>query len=121
MLNLENIDNLGICSRFYAHLPVRDLFFTEVGHYAPLRANPSIGAEEAYLLYQDVPFVIQRGDLLRAANSGRTPPELMGGYYLLLVRTVGQRRHLRANQRDASNGRSPAVFRELAHTAYVSR
>jgi hypothetical protein len=35
MLDLENIDELGICSRFYAQLPTRDVFFTEVGRYAP--------------------------------------------------------------------------------------
>lgn len=122
MLNLENIDNLGICSRFYAHLPVRDLFFTEVGHYAPLTANPSIGAEEAYLLYQDVPFVIQRGDLLRAANNGRTPAELMGGYYRLLARDPEDNDVVYARTgRDASEyKRDPRLFFEnLAHTAYL--
>jgi hypothetical protein len=122
MLNLENIDTLGICSRFYAHLPVRDLFFTEVGHYAPLTAHPTIGAEEAYLLYQNVPFVIQRGDLLRAANGGHTPAELMGGYYRLLARDPHDRDVVYARtERDASEFRNdPRLFFEnLAHPAYV--
>ena len=122
MLNLENIDSLGICSRFYAHLPVRDLFFTEVGHYAPLTANPAIGAEEAYLLYQNVPFVIQRGDLLRAANNGRTPAELMGGYYRLVARDPhGNDVVYARTERDASEFRNdPRLFFEnLAHPAYV--
>jgi hypothetical protein len=122
MLGLENIDNLGICSRFYAHLPVRDLFFTEVGHYAPLTARVSIGAEEAYLLYQDVPFIIQRGDLLRAANDGRTPAELMGGYYRLLARDPLDYDVLYARtERDASEyKKDPRLFFEnLAHPAYV--
>jgi hypothetical protein len=124
MLNLENIDNLGICSRFYARLPAQDLFFTEVGHYAPLTAHASIGAEEAYLLDQDVPFVIQRGDLLRGANDGHVPAELMGGYYRILARdpfdndVIYQR-----TARDASAYKTnPHLFFEnLAHTAYVQR
>jgi hypothetical protein len=36
MLDAENIDDLGICSRFYAELPTRDVFFTEVGRFMPL-------------------------------------------------------------------------------------
>lgn len=88
MLDADNVDDLGICSRFYAQLPTLDVYFTEVGRYAPLTARPVVEATEAYLLYHDVPFVIQRSDLLRSANDGRVPQELMGGYYAL-VEEVG--------------------------------
>lgn len=124
MLNLENIDNLGICSRFYARLPVRDLFFTEVGHYAPLTSRPSIGAEEAYLLYHDVPFIIQRADLLRGAHDGHMPAELMGGYYRLLARDPHDYDAIFARtERDASEYKTnPRLFFEnLAHTAYIEQ
>lgn len=119
MLDLDNIDDLGICSRFYAQLPTRDVFFTEVGRYAPLTAKPIIEATEAYLLYQDVSYVIQRADLIRAAHGGRTPSELMGGYYTLLEAVGDSDVIYRRTDRDASEyKREPRLFTEnLAHVA----
>ncbi len=117
MLDADNVDDLGICSRFYAQLPTRDVFFTEVGRYAPLTAAPVVEATEAYLLYQDVPFLIQRSDLLRSANGGRVPAALIGGYYEL-IETVGDTDAIyRRSGRDAAvYKQDPSAFTEnLAH------
>ncbi len=72
MLDLDNVDDLGICSRFYAELPTTDVWFTEVGRYAPLTDRRSLRATDAYLLYRDVPFVMVRDDLIRNANDGQS-------------------------------------------------
>jgi hypothetical protein len=65
MLDLENIDDLGICSRFYADLPTTDTFYTEVGMYEPLTAGRVMHAGEAYLLYQNAQYLLVRSDLVR--------------------------------------------------------
>jgi len=121
MLDLENIDELGICSRFYAQLPTRDVFFTEVGRYAPLTPKPIVEGTEAYLLHRDVQFVIQGVKLLRGANSGRVPEQLMGGYYTLVDTIEGSEAIYRRTERDASEyKREPRLFTEnLAHAANV--
>jgi hypothetical protein len=122
MLDLDNIDDLGICSRFYAKLPTRDVFFTEVGRYATLKTGPSVRAPEAYLLYHDVPFIIQRNDLLRNANDNTIPQELLGGYYTLAQRVGDTDTIYARTSRDASEyRRDPRLFAEnLAHVANLS-
>ncbi len=81
VLDLDNIDNLGICSTFFAELPTTDIVFTEVGRYGPLTDKPSLRAGDAYLLYREPTFVIERSDLLRPANGGHAPPEILWGRY----------------------------------------
>lgn len=123
MLDLDNIDALGICSRFYAQLPTRDVFFTEVGRYAPLTSKPIVEATEAYLLHHNVQFVLHDVRLLRVANNGGIPKELMGGYYTL-VEAIGSIEALyRRTEQDASEyKREPRLFTEnLAHVANVRR
>ncbi len=122
-LDLNNVDDLGICSRFYAELPVTDVFFTEVGKYAPLSAKRSLRAADAYLLYLDVRYVIQRGDLLRAANGGVAPDELMGGYYALVGVTPGgaDAVYRRTPRSTAAFRHDPRLFREnLVHPSYIT-
>ncbi len=119
MLDAENVDDLGICSRFYAQLPTLGVFFTEVGRYAPLTTAPVVEATEAYLLYQDVPLLIQRADLLRSGNGGRVPATLIGGYYEL-IESVGDTDAIyRRSGRDAAvYKQDPSAFTEnLAHVA----
>ena len=53
MLDVDNIDDLGICSRFYAELPTTDLYFTEVGRYSPLTNSRQLRAGEAYLAVRE--------------------------------------------------------------------
>ena len=79
---MENIDDLGICSSFVAGLPTTDVYFTGVGRYSPLTDQPILRAAHAYLLYQDVQFVIARADLLWRANGDRWPDTLLDGYFV---------------------------------------
>jgi hypothetical protein len=86
MLDLDNIDDLGICSKFYAKLPTTDVFFTEVGRYEPVTDKPVFRAGEAYLLYREPRFLVVPEDLLRKANMNRIPDEVLGGFYRILFR-----------------------------------
>lgn len=81
MLDLDNIDDLGISSKFFAKLPTTDVFFTEVGRYAPLTHKPVFRAGEAYLLYREPRFIVTPADLLRNANTNQIPEEILGGFY----------------------------------------
>jgi len=83
MLDAENIDDLGICSRFYAELPTRDVFFTEVGRFMPLTNNDTRSAGLSYLLYRRPALIIEREDLLRPSNNLEIPPYILGGAYQL--------------------------------------
>jgi hypothetical protein len=73
MLDVENIDDLGICSRFIARLPTTDVYFTGVGRYSPLTDAPVIRTAHAYLLHQRVSVIIEPEDLITKANADRIP------------------------------------------------
>jgi hypothetical protein len=121
MLDANNVDDLGICSRFFADLPSTDVIFTEVGKYQPLSPAPPRRAGEAYLLYQDVRFLIVRGDLLRSAN-GLVPRSLLGGHFELAARDErGDNMLYRRTTMPADSFRTdPRSFLEdLAHVSYV--
>jgi hypothetical protein len=90
MLDADNIDDLGICSRFYARLPTTDVFFTEVGRYSPLTDAPAVGAAGAYLLYQQPALIVARQDLLKSSNNGRVPDTLLAGSYRLAETTKSE-------------------------------
>ena len=81
MLDLENIDDLGICSGFVARLPTTDVYYTGVGRYSPLTNEPVIRTAHAYLLYQNVQFLVTPMDLLLKANHGRVPEFLLDGAF----------------------------------------
>jgi hypothetical protein len=121
MLHADNIDDLGICSRFYAELPTTDVIFTEVGRYQPLTPASPRRAGEAYLIYQDAQFLLVRRQLLRAANSFE-PRVLLGGYYELLDsdeqgdNAIFRRTGLPA---DAFQTTPDAFLEDLAHVSYV--
>jgi len=121
MLDLRNIDDLGICTRFYAEMPTTDVFFTEVGRYEPLTDNPVLTAGQAYLLYRDVQYVLVRMDLLTKANGAMVPPTLMGGFYALAaVDGEHQNAVYRRTSRPAgAYGSDPDSFRE--NVAHISR
>ncbi len=124
LLDVENVDDLGICSRFEAALPTTDVFFTEVGRYSPLTDAPVVGAAQAYLLYRDVRLLISRTDLLTNANHGRVPQEVLGGYFRLLqLDPSGENALYERTPKDADAFRKdPSLFREnLAHFSHVLR
>jgi hypothetical protein len=78
VLDVENIDDLGICSDFVAKLPTTDVYYTGVGRYSPLTNQPVVRTAHAFVLYHDVGFVISATDLLYKANRGTLPEALLG-------------------------------------------
>ena len=122
MLDVNNIDDLGICSRFYAELPTTDVYFTEVGRYAPLTNSPNVRASQAYLLYDNVQFVLARTDILVRANADVIPRSLFGGYYELveLDRDRENAIYRRTAKRADEYETNPQAFLEnVAHVSYI--
>jgi len=84
MLDADNIDDLGICSRFVADLPTSDVVFTGVGRYSPLTNGPALRAANAYVLYLAPELVIAQRENLRAANRGEIPQRILRDHYAQL-------------------------------------
>ena len=120
MLDANNIDDLGICSRFPADVPTTDLYFTEVGRYVPLTNKGTLRPVDAYFLYENVQFVMSRTDILFRANYGSIPSALFGGEYTLVGTDPGE---LNAVYRRREGDRAtiePHMFAEnLAHVSYL--
>lgn len=106
LLDVENIDDLGICSRFVARLPTTDIYYTGVGRYSPLTNQPVLRTAHAYLVYQDVQFVIAPTDILARANGNQIPPAILDGLFAL-------------DALDAS--RQNAIYRRTGKTADAYR
>jgi hypothetical protein len=81
MLGVDNVEDLGVCTRFIARMPTTDVMFTEVGRYSPLTNSTALRAANAYLLYRSPDFIIIPLDNLRAANLGGVPHEILRGHY----------------------------------------
>lgn len=120
MLDVNNIDDLGICSRFPADVPSTDIYFTEVGRYAPLTNKRTLRPVEAYLLYENARFIMSRTDILARANHDAIPGALFGDRYQL-VGTDAQ--GLNAIYQRNPNGQvvvEPQLFTEnVAHVSYI--
>ncbi len=120
LLDVDNIDDLGICSRFVAELPASDMYFTEVGRYSPLTDAPVLRAAHAYLLYRDVRVIASRTDLLMHANRDRVPAEILNGFFRLYgIDASGANAVYVRSDKPADRYRSdPDAFQEnLAHTS----
>jgi hypothetical protein len=87
MLGARNIDDLGICTKFYAKLPTTDVVFTEVGRYSPLTPRPVLRAGDAYTLTRAPRLLLAPVGNIRSANGGRVPETVLGGGYHLLFST----------------------------------
>jgi hypothetical protein len=85
MLDADNVDDLGVCSRFVAHLPTTDVVFTEVGRYSPLTNRPALRAAHAYLLALAPEFIIEPYDNLDSANGGNIPETVLRSHYRRLL------------------------------------
>ncbi len=123
-LNLDNIDTLGICSRYYAELPARDVTYTEVGRYEPFTEAPIVTARGAYLLNQKPSLIIDSTIPLQRANGGVLPLTILAGHYTLLgVDRSGLKAVYRPTDRSVDEyRRSPDSFLiNLAHVSYVQR
>jgi hypothetical protein len=124
VLDVVNIDDLGVCSKFEAGLPTTDVYFTEVGRYSPLTDAPILNAAHAYLLYRDVRMLISRTDLLEKANDGHIPPELLDGYFRLAAVDASRQNALYARTEKDARGfrRDPSLFRQdLLHSSRIRR
>jgi hypothetical protein len=81
LLDVENIDDLGLCSEFFATSPTRDVIFTEVGRYQPLTRDLPLTSGHAYLLYREPHIIVGRRHLMESANGGNVPEDILGGTY----------------------------------------
>ena len=124
LLDVENIDDLGICSRFVARLPTTDVYYTGVGRYSPLTNQPVLRTAHAYLLYQDVRFLIAPADLLWKANGNSIPRLVLDGHFALeTLDASGQNAIYRRTGKPADvYQRDPGAFWEnLAHVSRLTR
>ncbi|HXT30929.1 MAG TPA: hypothetical protein VN716_16655 [Vicinamibacterales bacterium] len=124
LLDLENIDDLGICSRFIAELPTTDVYYTAVGRYSPLTDQPVLRTAQAYLLHQDVQFLVSPTDLLFKANHDSIPRSLLGGLFeRVALDASGANAIYRRTATPADQFRSdPSAFTEnLVHTTRLLR
>jgi hypothetical protein len=122
MLKLRNIDDLGICSKFYAKLPTTDVTFTDVGRYAPLTDRRAMRASDAYLLYREPEFVIVPTVMLRSANQDRVPQTLLAGAYELSFIDAADKNavYKRTTKSIQRFKQEPTWFLEnLAHVSHV--
>ena len=122
MLDLNNIDDLGICSGFYAALPSTDIYFTEVGRYAPLTNKPRLRVGQAYLVYRNAQFIMSGTDMLSRANGSAVPSGLFGGYYELAGTDVNGDLAIyrRTDKPAAAFATDPGTFVEnVAHISYL--
>ena len=123
-LDLNNIDDLGLCSRFYASLPSTDVYFTEGGRYVALTNKPRLRVHEAYLLYRNAQFILSGTDVLRRANGTAIPSRLLGDRYQLATTDA---RHdfavyRRIEQPPEEITAAPRTFVEnVAHVSYLRR
>jgi hypothetical protein len=123
VLEAENLDDLGICSKFEAKLPTTDIYFTEVGRYSPTIPGP-VMAPEAYLLHYDARFLIVRLDLLTHANNDRRPKTVLGDHYRLMAidRDSENAVYERTDKPVDAYRHNPSTFVEnLVHVSSVAR
>jgi hypothetical protein len=124
MLKLHNIDDLGICSKFYAKLPTTDVMFTDVGRYAPLTDKRAMRASDAYLLYREPEYVIVPTVMLRSANDDRVPETLLADSYKLAFVDSADRHavYQRTSKSVQRFKTEPKWFLEnLAHVSHVKQ
>jgi hypothetical protein len=116
MLNARNVDDLGICTKFYAKLPTTDVVFTEVGRYSPLTEREALRASEMYTVSRAPRLLLEPGGNLRAANRGKVPPTVLGGAYRLLFSTET----VDAYEPAAAIDRHPSAREYLENLAHIS-
>lgn len=122
VLELENIDDLGICSQFEARLPTTDVYYTGVGRYSPLSNAPVVRTAHAYLLYRNIRFLVSPADLLIKANHGRIPDHVLDGAFLRVddPRLRDNVLYRRTGKPMDRFGQDPRAFTEnVAHYSHV--
>jgi hypothetical protein len=85
MLDVRNIDDLGLVSPFVAALPTTDVVYTEVGRYVPLTNAPVVEAAHAYVQHLRPQYIFAAAGLMRSANHGQTPARILGNRYRFVL------------------------------------
>jgi hypothetical protein len=120
MLGSRNIDDLGICTKFYAQLPTTDVVFTEVGRYSPLTAKPVRRASETYTVSRAPRLLLEPRANLIAANTGAVPRTVLGGTYRLLFERPAAAAYVPAAV--PGSPRDPGPYLEnLVHVSHLRR
>jgi hypothetical protein len=121
LLDVENLDDLGICSSFVARLPTTDVYYTGVGRYSPMTDTPIVRTAHAYLLYHDVQVIIEPADLLEKANHDRIPDTILDGLFRRADTGLRENAIYRRTDRSAERfARDPSAFTEnLVHVSRV--
>lgn len=122
MLDVENIDMLGLTTRAVGRVPTRDAVFTDVGRYYPFTPEPAHHSVHAYLVHRQPSVVVVRKSWMRTANRGRVPDEILDGHYRLATVTPTFTIYERAERAiDARRASASGWLENLAHPAYLRR
>lgn len=121
LLNARNVDDLGICTKFYAKLPTTDVVFTEVGRYSPLTSRPVLRASDAYTLARAPRLLLVPRINPRAANRGTVPESVLAGRYQRLFSMPGVVAYVPAGSLESFR-HNPRLYQEnLAHVSHLRR
>jgi arabinofuranosyltransferase len=119
LLDARNIDDLGICTKFYAKLPTTDVIFTEVGRYSPLLPSRAERASDMYTAARAPRLLLAPGGNIRAANGGRVPAEVLGGRYRLRFSTDTVAAYVPTGEPTAID--ASQFLENLAHVSHLRR
>lgn len=121
MLDVENIDTLGLCSAFIGALPTDDAVFTDVGRYYPVTMRPPMHAAEVYPLQRGARWLVARRSWIQTANGGRVPDQVLGGYFSLDTQTSAFVVYRRTDKADDPQWRRDEAWLEnLSHPANLT-
>ena len=122
LLDVENIDMLGLTSRVVGGMPIDDAVFTDVGRYFPLTNRPAYHAVHAYLVSQEPQVIVVRRSWMATANGGRVPDTILNGHYTTLAGTPRFVVYGRSSQPlNPLRTRQTGFLENLAHPAYAAR
>jgi len=122
LLDVENIDMLGLTSRVIGAMPTEDAVFTDVGRYFPLTHRPAYHAVHAYLVSMEPRLIVVRRSWMATANDGRVPGTILGGHYTLVAGTPRFVVYGRSAQPlNPLRTRQTGFLENLAHPAYAER
>ena len=122
LLDVENIDMLGLTSRIIGAMPTGDAVHTDVGRYYPLTHRPAYNAVHAYLVWREPQFIVVRRSWMATANGGRVPESILNGHYTAAAGTPRFAVYRRSSQPlNALRTRRTGFLENLAHPAYAER
>ena len=122
LLDAENIDMLGLTSRFIGSAPTADAILTDVGRYYPLTPEPPHHAVHAFLVLHRPELLVARRRWTMNANAGRIPAALLDGYYRLHAETESFVIYKRTEKPlEPEQSGVDGFLENLAHPAYARR